>query len=65
MMLLSLVQLLFWVGVALLLIWLTYRALRPRGEREPALHAVRGRFVSLGAEGPSALEILRRRFAAG
>lgn len=62
---LSLLNTLFWLAVAVLVIWLLYRWLRPRVE--PTIRPVGlGCYVSSMAAGNiSALEILRRRYAAG
>jgi uncharacterized membrane protein len=64
MVLFSLLNTLFWLAVAALVIWLVYRWLRPHVE--PVIRPVAwGRFVSMAGDGPSAMEILRRRYAAG
>jgi uncharacterized membrane protein len=60
----SLLNTLFWLAVIALAIWLLYRWLRPHVQ--PAIRPVAwGRFVNMAADAPSAMEILRRRYAAG
>lgn len=60
----SLLNTLFWLAVAALAIWLVYRWVRPH--IQPAIRPVAmGRYASMVASGFSAMEILRRRYAAG
>ena len=60
----SLLNTLFWLAVAALAIWLVYRWVRPH--IQPAIRPVAmGRYASMASSGFSAMEILRRRYAAG
>jgi uncharacterized membrane protein len=61
----SLLNTLFWLAVAGLAIWLAYRWLRPRVHQPAMRSAMLGQYVSMASSSFSALEILRRRYAAG
>ncbi len=60
----SLLNTLFWLAVAALAVWLVYRWVRPH--IQPTIRPVAlGRYASLASSGFSAMEIVRRRYAAG
>src|SRR5215831_3463394 len=61
----SLMNTLFWLAVAALAIWLLYRWLRPRMQQPSIRSALMGQYVNMAASSFSAMEILRRRYAAG